>query len=429
MQEALAHRSIMLVHPTGGASVHQALTAIGQAGAHADFYTTIAWRAGSILDRLAERLAPQALRKEFARRSYPELPPQQIHTHVFREMIRTLAQRKGWTRLIEHETGPFRLDAVCAALDRATAHTVKRRFAWGRRLDAVYAYDDCALETFRAAHKQGTPCFYDLPIGYTRKWRETRDREMELEPLWGQTIASGAFTEERLVRKDLEIGAADRVIVPSQFVADSLTGSPARNITIVPYGCPLVTSAPPRERRAAGPLRVLWVGIISQRKGISYLLKAMEQLKGVAELTLIGQFGGQFASDAPELLAQLNRHRWIRTMPHADVLETMRNHDVFVLPTLWEGRALVVLEALSQGLPVITTPNAGTADVVLDGVSGFVVPIRSPDAIAQNITRLAEDRSLLESMSEQAMRLAGEATWELYRARWITAIAEGLENR
>ncbi len=119
-----------------------------------------------------------------------------------------------------------------------------------------------------------------------------------------------------------------------------------------------------RKRVASGPLRVLFVGLISQRKGISYLLRAMEQLRGTAELTLVGRL--------PHLRRnwheELNRHRWIASLPREKVLEEMRNHDVLVLPTLYEGRALVVLEALSQGLPVITTLNSGAEDVVVEGL-------------------------------------------------------------
>jgi glycosyltransferase involved in cell wall biosynthesis len=165
-------------------------------------------------------------------------------------------------------------------------------------------------------------------------------------------------------------------------------------------------------------LRVLYVGSVGQRKGISYLLRAMELLGSQAELSLVGRC----AHPSDELVAQLNRHRWTHSLPHEKVLETMRNQDVLVLPTLFEGRALVVLEALSQGLPVISTLNSGTEDVVLDGVSGFIVPIRSAESIAAALTRLAENPELLAEMSAAAQRIASEWGWEDYRERLLDVV-------
>jgi glycosyltransferase involved in cell wall biosynthesis len=416
-----ARRSVVLVHPTGNANVRQAALALSEADALAAFHTTIAWHPGSAFDRLL----PAGLRTELARRSYPGIPEALVHAHSWRELVRLLAARKGWRNLTRHETGPFCMDAICAALDRSVARSV----AQGPAPDAVYAYDDCAIESFRIARQRGAASIYELPIGYLRVWRDLRNEEIEREPLWGQSIAAGADSEAKLARKDAEIAAADRVIVPSRFVADSLKGSPARNIVIVPYGCPAVAPARPgtmsSDARPVGPLRVLYVGAISQRKGIGYLLRAMRQLGGVAQLTVVGRF----ANPSAELAAELNRHSWTPTLPHAQVLKAMCNHDVLVLPTLFEGRALVVLEALSQGLPVVTTPNSGTEDVVLDGVSGFIVPIRSAEAIAASLTRLADDRGLLAEMSQAASRMAAACTWERYRALLLAAIFESLPQR
>jgi glycosyltransferase involved in cell wall biosynthesis len=174
-----------------------------------------------------------------------------------------------------------------------------------------------------------------------------------------------------------------------------------------------------QEASTSRPLRVLYVGAMSQRKGISYLLRAMELVDGIAELSLIGRLG----HPSSELAAALNRHTWTPTLPHGQVLEAMRNADVLVLPTLFEGRALVVLEALSQGVAVITTPNSGAEDVVLDGETGFIVPIRSAEAIAEKLTRLAEDRSLLGAMREKARKVAEDCTWERYRTQLVGVFA------
>ena len=405
-------QGVHLVHPTGNNNVRQALVALSEADALGGFHTTIAWDG----ERQLGRLLPAGVREELERRAYPEIEKGLIHTHPWREASRLAAGRFGWRSLTRHETGPLRLDAVCAALDREVGQAIERN---ATQIGAVYCYEDCALESLRAARRRGVACFYELPIGYGRAWVKLRALELEREPLWGQTIESAAFTEGRLARKDAEIAAADRVIVPSRFVAETLIGSAAREVVVVPYGCPPPVELETVRRGSDGPLRVLFVGHISQRKGISYLLRAMEILGGAAELTLVGQFTHQSA----ELARQLNRRRWMRSMPHRQVLREMQSHDVLVLPTLFEGRALVVLEALAQGLPVVTTANSGTEDVVVDGVSGLVVPTGSAVAIAEALTRLAEDRRLLEAMREGALRAAVACNWQSFRTRLLAAIA------
>ena len=84
--------------------------------------------------------------------------------------------------------------------------------------------------------------------------------------------------------------------------------------------------------------------------------------------------------------------------------------DIFVFPSIEEGSALVTYEAMACGLPVVTTPNAGS--LVRDGVEGFIVPIRDPDALAERVERLRADARLRQEMGRAARMRAEEFTWE-----------------
>ena len=100
--------------------------------------------------------------------------------------------------------------------------------------------------------------------------------------------------------------------------------------------------------RHGGKLRVLYVGALTQRKGLSYLLDAIKKVEGNIDFTIIGSKVGEC-----ELLREpLQRYNWIPTAPNSAVLEAMRNQDVLILPTLVEGFALVILEAMSQGMKI-----------------------------------------------------------------------------
>jgi starch synthase len=166
------------------------------------------------------------------------------------------------------------------------------------------------------------------------------------------------------------------------------------------------------------PLRVLFVGALIQRKGISYLLDAIEKLGSQVELTLIGR---RFRPNR-RVDEACSRWRWFESLPHEEVLELMQEAEVLVLPSLTEGCALVVLEALACGLPVIVTPNTGSLEFVRDGREGFVVPICSSDAIAERLHTLNVNRELLAEMSRNAHAAAAEKSWESYRARWADAV-------
>jgi glycosyltransferase involved in cell wall biosynthesis len=115
---------------------------------------------------------------------------------------------------------------------------------------------------------------------------------------------------------------------------------------------------------------------------------------------------------------QLKHFTYERGRPHADVLALMRTCDVFCLPSIVEGRALVMQEAMSQGLPIIITPNTGGEDLVVDG-SGFLVPIRSAEAIAEKLEWFLANRSQIAAMREVAKAHAATYSWEQY-GRTIT---------
>jgi glycosyltransferase involved in cell wall biosynthesis len=92
----------------------------------------------------------------------------------------------------------------------------------------------------------------------------------------------------------------------------------------------------------------------------------------------------------------------------------MQSCDIFCLPSLVEGRALVMQEAMSQGLPIIITPNTGGEDLIISGCTGFLVPIRNPEAIAQKINWFIDNKCRIAKMSKKAKNHALKYSWENY---------------
>jgi glycosyltransferase involved in cell wall biosynthesis len=165
---------------------------------------------------------------------------------------------------------------------------------------------------------------------------------------------------------------------------------------------------------------MLFVGTLSQRKGIKYLLEAVNRLKlPDAELLLVGRQIGSPAALAP----YASRFRHVPHVPYHEVHRLFAEADLFVYPSLHEGSAFATYEALASGLPVIATPNTGS--VVRDGIEGFVVPPRDVDALMERIEQLYRDPARRAEMAAAARRRAEEFTWAAYRRR-LCAFFDGL---
>ncbi|WP_213804288.1 glycosyltransferase family 4 protein [Granulicella sp. dw_53] len=401
-------RRIVLGHPFGNENVRQALVALSNAGVLESFVTTICAEHVPFLSSL-----PGNLREEIERRSFKVPPSDHIKSHPFKEVLRLLTSRVAHTLPAIRAFGPT-VDDIWQSLDVHLTVEARRHEKNGL---AVYAYEDGALSTFSAL--PGVRKIYELPIGYWKSMHRLFMEERTLNPDWAVTLAGLSDPPEKLKRKDAELELSDQIIVPSEFVKSTLPEHWAAKANIVQYGCPSPTKIRISATHNKGPLRALFCGSLGQRKGISYLFNAIERMGRHVELTVIGSE----VAPCPSLQHALEKTTWHRSLPHARVLELMQSHDVLVFPTLFEGRALVVLEALSQGLPVITTAHSGATDVVISGQSGFLIPIRSTDAIVEALETLYDNRDLLDYMKEQARVIAAATSWESYRANLLSALA------
>jgi hypothetical protein len=298
--------------------------------------------------------------------------------------------------------------------EHAVAAIIRRE-----RPAAVVCPDSCALAPFRAAQEVGARCVLDQSIADQRTGLRILREEAERCPEFADTLQLDQI-EAFARNSECEPEAADRILAGSDFVRSTLidNGVDPSKITVVPFGADTdrfrPAPNPPRQ-----PVRLLFVGYVSQRKGIKYLLEAVKRLdRRDLELVVVGDPVGGTSG--------LMRYRGLFThvtgVAHADVHRWYQSADLFVLPSLFEGSARVTYEALASGLPVITTANSGS--VVRDGIDGFIVPIRDVDALAGKIAALADDRTLREQMGRNARARAEQFTWARYR-RSIAAVVRG----
>jgi len=412
---------ILFSHPTGNANVRHAALGLQHAGLLGEFWTCINHQP----DGKLARLLPAGMKQQLARRSFPaELQPH-LHTYPFFEYGRLLSGRAGLGFLSRHEKGMLSVDAVYQSLDRRVCRALHN----SQDFTGVYAYEDGAVTTFREAKRRGLPALYDLPIGYWRAARDLLIEEAEREPEWASTLIGNEDSAAKTARKDEELALADSVYVASSFTLKTLSNAPAfrAKVEVIPYGAPpRPPNAPARIRRGSdGPLRAIFVGSLGQRKGLSYLFQACQSLKPGVELTVIGTPPLQ---PCPTLERHLQQVRWIPSCPHVEVLAEMAAHDVFVFPSLFEGFGLVLLEAMAMGLPIITTAHTAGPDLINNNNEGFIVPIRSSEAIAEKLDQLRKDRALAFEMGTAAQVRAATFTWSGYEERLAASVAKACQK-
>lgn len=410
-----SHKSaaVLLSHPTGNQNVRNALGSLAEHGMLAEFWTTLAWNPHSAWNHLL----PAGLCAQFARRSYVEAPSDRIKSVPWREMVRLGLRSAPLLRALSSGEGFFSVIGMYRHFDGEVAKRLPHISA-----DAVYAYEGGALRTFRQARKLGLRTIYEQPSSYWYWVRNLLSEEAARCPEFADLLPNLKDSSRHLAWKDEELSLADYVIVPSDHVRRTLAGVvPMEKIRVINYGAPPVRGGKRVSLDRRQPLKVLFVGGLTQHKGIGYLLEAVDRLGSQVELTLVGRrFGVHDRVDNA-----CNRWRWFDSLPYSRVLEIMRTEaDVLVLPSFGEGFGLVISEALACGVPVIITPNVGASDMVVDEREAFVVPVASSEAIADRLLLLARDRELLSTMSIQARATAAQNSWESYRATWANLVRE-----
>ena len=400
----------LLSHPTGNRNVRAIISALQDSGSLAEFHTTLAVDPGSFW----LKFLPDGLQKEWMRRTY-QVSGSIIRTHPLRELSRMALPKFGLGNWVRKESGWASIDSVYRNLDKAMARRLSR-MKDRKKINAVYAYEDGALASFQQAKKSGITCVYDLPIAYWETARKLMKEESERLPQWAVTLAGGLNdSQEKLERKTRELQLADVVITPGKFVEDSLpTWSIGKKVISVPFGSPDSKNGIENTDNIQAPdrpLRVLFAGSMGQRKGLADLFAAVKLVNSKnLELVVMGSLQAPMGF----YRVQLKDFTYEPGRPHDQVLALMHSCDVLCLPSIVEGRALVMQEAMSQGLPLIITPNTGGSDLILPGETGFLVPIRSPQAIAEKLVWFLENRSSLQAMKLNSMKHAASYTWNKY---------------
>jgi glycosyltransferase involved in cell wall biosynthesis len=372
------------------------LEGLAETGSISRLITTLAFAQDGPVTRFANRRSPR-LQALIRRRQIPPGLESYVECIPLGEVLRQFSGRAGFGDLVQHRVWmwaePYFDDRVAERLDDRAQVLYGHEHACATSFDVQKRHGRLNALRQVNAHYQFLDAIQD----------EERDRYGSRDVSeWPAIVASRATVN---ARKQAEYELADLIVANSAFVRRTFldAGVDARKVVVAPTGCPPALATCPR--RDPAKRIVLCAGHLSFRKGTPYLLDAWQRLNVApdrAELVLAGR------NLLPErILAHIpSGVRRVGSLSAADLDRLYEQASVLVLPTLCEGLAHVIPEALSRGVPVITTPNSGAEGLVVDGDNGWLVPTRDADALADRLQWCFDHPDELQAMSERALDTA-----------------------
>lgn len=266
--------------------------------------------------------------------------------------------------------------------------------------DLYVGLSGSALPAGKKAHQRGTRFICDRGSSHIRA---QDDLLREEHALWNMHFVG--IDPRTIAREETEYDEADCITVPSTFVYRTFVekGISANKLRLLPYGVNL-SRFQPVEKPDPQRFDMLFVGGMSLRKGVQYLVQAYQRVNHPAKsLTFVG-------SPSASLIEALTaRGLWpedaviLGHIPQSELKQVMSRSHVLVLPSLEEGLAMVMAQAMACGCPVVASNHTGAEDLMTDGDEGFIVPVRDVGALIEKLQKLADKPTLRDEMGEKAL--------------------------
>ena len=282
------------------------------------------------------------------------------------------------------------------------------------KTDFFVAESQIALHSIRKAKKMGMKTILDRTNSHILFQNEIVHNEYKK---YGINIE---WNSQRVTEKALqEYEESDFIFCLSQYVSKTFVdrGIAPRKIVTVPSGIDINRFQP--EEKLDSIFRIVYCGALCIKKGTHSLLKTFHELNlPSSELLLIGPMFAEIKI----FLSKYSKN--VRHIPYVNNLELKKLYSqgtVFVLPSLEEGLAKVIMESMACGLPVIASENTGARDVITEGVDGFVVPFGDREVLKKAILPFYKNPELKREMAPNAIKkIRDNFTLDKYYDRWLS---------
>jgi len=284
----------------------------------------------------------------------------------------------------------------------------------------LIASSEIAETAFNKAKDCNAVSILNLPSVHPTYRLNQLSIECNLQPKLKASMEADWPVSDAIEVMERELLLADLILVGSSFSQRTIEeySSTKSRIVVAPYGVEAHYHSIHPKLQQTESYNLVFVGRLSQAKGLSYLLDAYRSVcKSNWNLDIIGPGDSSLFSNSSD---HTNGIRFIGGLPHAEVIRRLPNYSVLVMPSLFEGLGYVNLEAMASGLPVIAT-TCGPDQVVVDGVNGILVPPRDIESLSKAMVELerTDKRNLLRT---GALETAHLHSWSHYFNTILTAI-------
>ena len=399
---------VIVAHPSKQHSLHTAMAIESKNMLHS-YITTIYQKKGTIIS-LFIHIIPSKYRKKVSSHYCEDLPIDKIIVideflsllYLFISRIKGLRYLSKWLYL--YLVNSFGVKVADYAIKN--------------NVDAVIMYDETSVSCFKILKEKAPKIKRILDVSTVNRLFVKRIYEEDMLKYHHDLLRkrfSFLWKKKNIKYYHEEIELTDFFIFPSNFVMNSYkySNSKMKNYKIIPYGVDATLfKGKSVFKYDYEKIKLIFVGQISLYKGLHHLLSVISQIdSNKVELSLVGPIVDY------ALYVKYRSYKHIHFegfVPFAQLQEYYHNADVFVFPTLGEGFGLVVLEALSCGLPVICSQNAGGNDCIKDGYNGFVYNPLNEEELRYKIIWFIENKCQLRQMSVNAQKSVQYYTWEKY---------------
>jgi glycosyltransferase involved in cell wall biosynthesis len=279
------------------------------------------------------------------------------------------------------------------------------------QIDIIHTWPLGALCTLKTARRLGIPTVLERPNAHTQFAYEVVEKECQLLGINMPAGHEHAFNADFLRREEAEYEIADRLLCPSDFVAGTFVekGFAKERLARHQYGFDEQLFFPSGALRNVNRgLTMLFTGGCAPRKGLHYALEAWLQSPAHKEGTFL--IAGKFIPGYAEKLSPMLAHPSVKILGHRnDVPMLMQSSDILVLPSIEEGSALVTSEARGCGCVLLVSAASGAICKHME--NALVHQPRDAKTLAQHITLLHENRTLLERLRAASLSNRHEMTW------------------
>lgn len=409
------NKKVVFVHAFGNQNSRHALYGLKKNNMLHSFHTSVA----CFKDSKLYFLSKISFFKVFRRREFDGIIKKETYTYPLYESLRMLGRfSKGVIRVTP--------DVIIHYIDKKVSSFLIR---YSGEISAVFSSDEGAFYSFKKSKDLGIKCIFDLPIIHWRTYQRLLAEEKVKNPEWATILGVYNDSLDKLYRKDQELLLADKIYVASNFTKQSILNDfPYKlnaDIEVIRYGFPKVNKKRKYVSLQSRKIKFLYVGRLSQSKGLSYLFESVSYFESEIELTIVGS--GDISS-CSALKNQISKYRYIDYLTHDKVLALMAESDVFIFPSLFEGFGLVITEAMSQGTPVLTTTNTCGIDFIDDGINGWLVEPGSTESLKNKIKNIIDNKNILPEISRNAMKTASMRPWSVYEKELAESVSRFLND-